>query len=547
MEINLSEDKIKKDEQLWNQLAESGVFGGKRICYGTSGFRFHNSCLDYIVYRVGFFVALISKKHSPKSWGVMITASHNPKEDNGVKIINERAGMMEVEFEALLEGFVNNRDLSAAMKELINSIFGDNEAQFSMTSFVQVGTDTRESAERLKHLLMESAALMNCKVIDNGYLATPHLYYIVNAFNKHKSIAESTSHDIKLEYFVDYGARYLEIMEAMGVSNNPARVIDCANGAGYLSVRAFLDNSLKATHDVRLINTTDKAKLNESCGAEHVHKFKLLPDNFPSDALYGITLDGDADRMIYFINHPNELELIDGDKTSALLAKLVLKICKEVFGLFDINFGVVMTNYSNFGLKEYLNKIGVEYRLSETGVKYAHDKAAQYDIGIFFESNGHGALLIKPSFLEKLKPRVDFNNKEHLIAWKILSFTNNLTGDGVFNILQTEIALRYLKMSVEDFASIFVYKKFKTYKLKVKNKLAVVTDEVKGIALAPKDLQPFIDELYLKHPSYNSRIFIRPSGTEDILRIHIEADKEDQIANLQAEVDKYIYGHGEIN
>lgn len=43
--------------------------------------------------------------------------------------------------------------------------------------------------------------------------------------------------------------------------------------------------------------------LNNKCGAEHVHKLELLPKNITEDDFYGVSVDGDADRLIYFINH----------------------------------------------------------------------------------------------------------------------------------------------------------------------------------------------------------------------------------------------------
>ena len=65
--------------------------------------------------------------------------------------------------------------------------------------------------------------------------------------------------------------------------------------------------------------------------------------------------------------------------------------------------GFVQTYYANYSSSEYLLKeYNMEPVFAATGVKHLHEKAEKYDIGIYFEANGHGTVIFKNVFLSKL-------------------------------------------------------------------------------------------------------------------------------------------------
>jgi phosphoacetylglucosamine mutase len=66
----------------------------KKATYGTAGFRDLATKIPYIVFRVGAFVAILNKTSPSKCLGIVISASHNKREDNGVKITNFNGNML---------------------------------------------------------------------------------------------------------------------------------------------------------------------------------------------------------------------------------------------------------------------------------------------------------------------------------------------------------------------------------------------------------------------------------------------------------------------
>ena len=76
--------------------------------YGTSGFRDHHTKILSISEQLGTGIALLSC-YDHTSFGIMITASHNHHEDNGVKIMDKNGHMVSSDVEDYLENFINNK------------------------------------------------------------------------------------------------------------------------------------------------------------------------------------------------------------------------------------------------------------------------------------------------------------------------------------------------------------------------------------------------------------------------------------------------------
>lgn len=108
-----------------------------------------------------------------------------------------------------------------------------------------------------------------------------------------------------------------------------------------------------------------------------------------------------------------EIDLVDGDKILSLFAIFIkeqldsLNMTKDdkPNNKLPSRLGIVQTAYANGASTDYLKHLGLEVVLTPTGVKYLHHRASEYDVGIYFEANGHGTILFSDDFISKLEAR----------------------------------------------------------------------------------------------------------------------------------------------
>lgn len=141
-------------------------------------------------------------------------------------------------------------------------------------------------------------------------------------------------------------------------------LIDCANGVGALAAEK-LKTYLGDTLPLILENTgiTTPGALNNSCGADYVKTTQRLPPSLEgklAPTQRGCSLDGDADRLMYFyMDARNQFRMLDGDKIATLVAAFIVDLVKASGLQNEIRVGVVQTAYANGASTKYLKEVGV--------------------------------------------------------------------------------------------------------------------------------------------------------------------------------------------
>ena len=223
--------------------------------YGTAGFRMEASLLMPIASRIGLLASYLSSLEHGRWIGIMITASHNPVQDNGVKIIAPDGGTLSVEWEELAMKVANCSE--SELSALIPSSRGQGR--------VVLGRDTRPSGVGLSELVQRGVLLNDSQLLDLGLCTTPQLHYLTRQLNVSEPLELGSLYQSWLtDACVPFKA---------SLADTPCIVIDCANGVGYSTARSFLPHLLPT---VKFINTGD-GTLNESCGADYVKTHKRAP------------------------------------------------------------------------------------------------------------------------------------------------------------------------------------------------------------------------------------------------------------------------------
>ena len=358
-------------------------------------------------------VSYLTKKHKALA-GIMISASHNPSEYNGIKIFNNNGFKLSDELEAKIEKYIFNKK-------------------------------------------------------------TPDYEGKIGVYKKQE--------DLKNEY-IDYLLGTVSKIDKMKV------VIDCANGSAS-EIASILFNQTNL--DAIIINKDyDGYNINKNCGSLYLDK--LSKEVVKNKADLGFAYDGDADRCLFV---DSDGKVINGDFVLAIVTQY-LKNNKKLK-----NNTLVGTVMSNFGLKKYCEENNVYFITTKVGDRCVLEKMLEGNYIIGGETSGH----------------IIF--KEH-----------SNTGDGILTSLQILDILTKTKTSLKEAA--LIMKEYPQVLINVK-----ISKEGKELCSKDKDINKMINECE-KQISSNGRILVRPSGTENLIRVMVEGINAKQTKELAERIAKEI-------
>ena len=400
-------------------------------------------------------------------------------------------------------------------------------------SKVLIGKDTRISGYMIESALEAGFISAGLDVILLGPLPTPAVAYLAKS-NKQAGLAISASHNsyedngikifnkdgFKISYefekeietklfdetsvvepsklgkasrMNDAGGRYIEFCKS-SVPNldltGLSLVVDCANGANYI-VAPQTFSELGAS--VITVGTSpDGININQDCGS--TNPARLKKEVLLNKADLGIGFDGDGDRLLVV---DKEGKILDGDD----LLYTLISTKKANFDKQQNSLGVVGTLMTNKSLEIYLDREGINFYRADVGDKYVLRELIKRKLVLGGEPSGH-----------------------------IICLDSTTTADALIASLQV---LSAIKKSNFDFSTILKnFKKFpqELISLNVSSPQTIIMNE---------RIRSEVSKLEKKLGS-NGRVLLRPSGTEPLVRVMVEATSKDLAKDLAQELAKFI-------
>ncbi|KAH9599989.1 Alpha-D-phosphohexomutase [Trypanosoma melophagium] len=559
------------------------------LCYGTAGFRATAAVLPPIAARVTFVAALriwwaIQNTSAPAgcSLGCMITASHNPEPDNGMKLIDMDGGMLTKTWEGVCTDVANTTTGEELLKILEDWASRNNicvpsvkelEARCSYAA-IHLARDSRSSGEEILSAIQRSLQALHLSSIEYGIITTPHLHYMVQRANLPSLGRESliTADFGPSLYWCSLLSALKALLAAVVVPSQEKRkrqkiVVDAANGVGALGLKSLLQisqellpNILDEYFEIIILNDSlDKHEsLNHMCGADFTQKTrspssemkKWATDyedkkvkNGEEKEVHYYSFDGDADRVVAFFHDYAEGDvwhLLDGDRISILYA-LALRhwLGKDVLHSLDV--GVVQTAYANGASTDYLQQqLNLHVYSAATGVKNLHSIAHKRDIGVYFEANGHGTILFNQESIRSKLKSGSINSQTEVVLTYLPLLLSQVCGDAMADAFACEIALLALQMRFKEWLNLYVDRPSLQSKVIVPNPKVITNTADERHALTPFGLQESIDAAVTATSSATqsaARAFVRPSGTEPVVRVYVEASDAAACQKLLTEVE----------
>ncbi|KAJ5948540.1 hypothetical protein N7454_001847 [Penicillium verhagenii] len=509
---------------------------GKVFEYGTAGFRMKADLLNTVVFAVGLLAGLRSKKLSGQWIGVMVTASHNPAEDNGVKLVDPMGEMLEAEWETYATRLANAPLESIA--DVYDQLVKEIDVKVTNPARVVYARDTRASGSRLVGVLSAAMTATEVEFIDFKYMTTPQLHYVVrckNTLGTQYAYGEPSEEG----YYDKLVKSFKKVMR--GVKVQGSLTVDCANGVGGPKLRELI-KVLDSGLEIKVINddVINPDSLNFDCGADYVKTKQRAPPSSKAVALDRCaSLDGDADRLVYyFSDESNVFRLLDGDRIATLAASFIGDLARNAGIAQKLKIGVVQTAYANGASTDYIEKVlKLPIICTNTGVKHLHHAALRFDVGVYFEANGHGTVTFSENAMKVInntEPQSPAQKSALETLQALTDLINQAVGDALSDMLLVEAILAHKGWSPKEWLGTYTDLPSRLVRVEVKDRSIFKAYDAERKLESPAGLQAKVESLQSR---YNKgRSFARASGTEDAVRVYAEAASRSEADDLATRV-----------
>lgn len=401
---------------------------------------------------------------------------------------------------------------------------------------IVIGKDTRISGDMLEAAMVAGITSMGIDVISVGIIPTPAVAYLTRKYEGLAGIVISASHNPGeyngIKFFDSKGLKLTDetedaiediilnnknldirpIKSQIGktiVEKNAGKdfmdylvsimdldlkgikvAMDCGHGALYKIGPEMIK---RLNGELVAINTEPNGmNINDNCGSTNADMIQKLVLHEKADI--GISFDGDGDRIIAVDELGN---ILDGDHILAICGTDLHEQGKLKHNMI---VGTVMTN---MGLDKYLETNGMNIIKTPVGDRYILEEMLKSDYVLGGEQSGH-----------------------------IIFLDYNTTGDGLGTGLQllkimksTGKTMSELNNLMTDFPQVLVNAKVKNH-LKYKyNENLEIQNEIKRV-----------EDIF----HGQGRVLIRPSGTEPLVRVMIEAKEDDGIEKIAKDLARFI-------
>ena len=382
-------------------------------------------------------------------------------------------------------------------------------------SRILIGKDTRISGYMFESALEAGLSAAGVDVGLLGPIPTPGIAYLTRTFRAQAGIVISASHnpfydngikffsgdgtkladdiELQIESYLDQPMTCVEsdqLGKAMRISDAAGRYIEfCKGTANSLNLRGLkvvLDCSHGATYQIApavfselgatvitIGNQPNGLNINHECGSTHPELLRSTVLEEKADL--GIAFDGDGDRVL-MVDHKGEL--VDGDQ-------LLFIVATHAHEQGRLNGGVVGTQMSNLGLELALRDKGIEFKRAKVGDRYVMQVLMENNWRYGGESSGH-----------------------------LLCLDSNSTGDGIVSALQVLVALRDSGVGLHEWQKRMVKMPQTMINVRRSRDMDVMShpDIITAVAATEKKLAD------------RGRVLLRPSGTEPLVRVMVEAE-----------------------